>query len=90
MVGKGLIEYFMKIKILYLVIGIALLAYSLLAMSSLMGSLRAVLMMGSVMQPGSGVVPGRIIAAVFLLFLFLAGAGLVVVSIRGIVKSYNE
>jgi len=74
---------------IFLSIGIALLLYSLLAMNSLMISARAVLMMGSVGQPGS-VVSDRIIATSFLLFLFIAGLGLIVVSIKGIVESYKK
>ena len=73
----------------FLSIGIALLAYSLLAMNSLMISARAVLMLGSVGQPGS-VVSDRIRATIFLFFIFIAGLGLVVISIKGIVGSYKK
>ena len=74
---------------LFLSIGIALSAYSLLAMSDFMRSERAVLMMGSSYQPSS-VVPDRIIATVLLLFLLTAGAGLIGVSIKGIIGSYKK
>lgn len=74
---------------IFLSIGIILLAYSLLAMNSLMISARAVLMMGSVGQPGS-VVSDRIIATIFLSILFIAGLGLVFVSIKGIIGSYKK
>jgi hypothetical protein len=74
----------------FLSIGIILLAYALLAMSSLMSSARALLIMGSAMQPGSSVISSRIIATGFLLFLFLAGTGIVVVSIKSIVESYKK
>jgi hypothetical protein len=73
----------------FLSIGAALLAYSLLGMNSLMISVRAVLMMGSVGQPGS-VVSDRIMATIFLAVLFIAGLGLVVVSIKGIAESYKK
>lgn len=73
----------------FLSIGIVLLAYSLLAMNSLMISARAVLMMGSAGQPGS-VVSDRIMATIFLVFLFIAGLGLTAVSIKGIVESYKK
>ena len=73
----------------FLSIGIALLAYSLLAINSLTVSARAVLMMGSVGQSGS-VVSDRIIATIFLAFLLIAGLGLIVVSIKGIVQSYKK
>jgi hypothetical protein len=73
----------------FLSVGIALLAYSLLAMNSLMISARAVLMMGSVGQPGR-IVSDRIMATVFLSVLFIAGLGLVAVSIKGIVGSYKK
>jgi hypothetical protein len=74
---------------IFLSIGIALLAYSLLGMNSFMISARAILMLGSVGQPGS-VVSDRIMATIFLAFLFIAGLGLVVVSIKGIVESYKK
>jgi hypothetical protein len=79
-----------KIKaLIFLSLGIALLAYALLAINSLMISARAVLMMGSVAQPGSAV-SNRVIAAVFLVFLFVAGLVSIVVSIKSIVESYKE
>jgi hypothetical protein len=73
----------------FLSIGVILLAYSLLAMNSLMISARAVLMMGSVGQSGS-VVSNRIMAAIFLVILFIAGLGVIVVSIKDIVEAYKK
>ena len=74
---------------LFLSIGIILLAYALLAMSNLMDSARAILMMGSVFQPGT-VVSDRNIATIFLLLIFIAGLGLVGISIKGIIGSYKK
>jgi len=74
---------------IFLSIGIALLAYSLLALGSFMSSSRAVLMMGSVMQLG-GVMSNRTIASVFLIFLFVAGLGLVGISVKDIIESFKR
>ena len=74
---------------LFLSIGAALLAYSLLAMSSLMDSARAILMMGSVAQPGT-VVSDRNIATIFLLLIFIAGLVLVGISIKEIIEFYKK
>ena len=76
-------------SLLFLSIGIALSAYALIAIGDLMASARAVLMLGSRYQPGS-IVPDRIIATMFLLFLITVGAGLIVTSIRGIIGSYKK
>jgi hypothetical protein len=75
---------------IFLSIGIALLAYSLLAVNSFNISARAVLMMGSVMQPGGSAASDRIIVAIFLLLLFITGLGLVGVSVKTLMDSRRK
>ena len=75
--------------LMLLSIGIAISAYSLLAINSLRSSARAVLMMGSVMQPGS-VVSDRNIATAFLLFLLAVGVALMIISIRKMIGLRKE
>lgn len=70
-------------------IGIAILAYSILAIASLMSSSRAVIMMGSVMQPDGAVSERRMVAA-FLLLLNAAGLALVGMSIKMFVDAYKK
>ena len=74
---------------LFLSIGIALSAYSLLAMGDFIRSARAILMMGASYQPSS-IVPDRIIATILLLSFLAAGVGLIIVSIKGIIESYKK
>jgi hypothetical protein len=74
---------------IFLSIGIVFLVYSVLALSSLMSSSRAVLMLGSVIQPG-GVMSDRATASVFLILLSVAGLGLVGVSVKWIIGSFNN
>jgi hypothetical protein len=75
--------------LLLIFIGFALSAYSLLAMNSFLRTARPVLMMGSNMQPGGAMVQS-IGAIVFLAVLLIAGAILILISIKRIIASFKK
>ena len=75
--------------ILMICAGLALSAYSLLAMSSFLRTARPVLMMGSRIQPDGAMVQS-IAAVIFLAALFIAGAVLVLLSVKNLIKSFKQ
>ena len=75
--------------VLLLCVGIGVSAYALLAMDSFMRTARSILMMGSKLQPGGAVIQSAF-AVLFLICLFIAGAVLIIRSIKVIVASRTK
>ena len=70
-------------------IGVALSAYALFMTMNFMASARSVLMLGSKFE-GGRVVPDRIIAALFLVFLGMAGVALIITAIKMIMRTFKK
>lgn len=70
---------------LLLAIGVAISAFPIILMNDFIRVAQPIMLMGSRLQPNSAITES-IIATVLLLFLFLVGATLIVISIKRIIK----
>ena len=70
-------------------IGVALSAYALFITMDFMASARSILLLGSKFQTSS-VVPDRIITALFLVFLGMAGVALIITAIKMIMRTFKK